>query len=660
MSRPILWLAALLLLLAPFGEGGRTPTSLFVLHSLAIVFCAVASLSRSSSGPRRAPGARPAARLLILCALIGIGAAAISAANAGYSFAAGLGLLDRGVVAGLLIASICSSPRPDDGRALRNVLAASTSLQAAVALARSLSGGAAAAGAMFLNPNHLAAWLNIGLFCCAAALARAGERRGAAPLWGGLVLLHLAAIVALQSRGAYVGLIGGALLLVGMRYRSWGGPGRRVAVAALALALAAGGAGIALRFARAEDPFRYHRLSIWRASAAMIADAPLSGHGPAMFRHVAPAYNFALPEGPVRYGRGFQGAHSSLLTLAAEDGLPAAAVALVGTLLAIVLLLRRAGGTEVDGVAEGAAVSLVALLLHGLVEDLLERPAIGIVMALLVGTVAGTRSIGGFPPGIPAPRPADGTSRILPPFGTSVVTLAIVFWGTCVLSPYLAHREATAAARGGAAAAISRMERAARLNPYQPEYQHDLAMAAINREGADAGAYAEAMERLQRARALKPIDPRFPLLMARIEARLGGALFDDPMAARRAEALYGEAVDLAPLDPRPRLEQAGHLVYLGRESEALASLRKALALEPNFRRARLLEVEILLRQDRPEETSLALEALRATDARLDGYRPDSGYAADLTRDAPRERERILGAFPTRGTPRGLVEPVELQ
>jgi tetratricopeptide (TPR) repeat protein len=149
------------------------------------------------------------------------------------------------------------------------------------------------------------------------------------------------------------------------------------------------------------------------------------------------------------------------------------------------------------------------------------------------------------------------------------------------------------------------------------------------------------MDRLQRARRLKPIDPRFPVLMARLEVRFGDTLFDDPLAGERAAALYREAVRLAPLDPRPRLEEAGHLADLGRLEEALESLQAALELEPRFRRARLLQVSLLVQLERPDDTNAAWEALRVTDAVLEAYSPDSSYAADLTRDAPRERERLV-------------------
>lgn len=644
MSRASLCIAGLLILLAPFGEGGRAAWSLLLLHTLTIVFCLAIARGATTPSGWRLPEAS-GARLLMLAVLLAAAAAMVAAAGAGYPYAAGLGLIDRAVIAALLIASLGLQSSAADAAILRGLVVASTALQAGLALLRGFGGGAADAGELFLNPNHLGAYLNIGLLCCVAALTSAPWRARAAAGWGGLSLLHLVAILRLESRGALLGLLGGGLLLLAARWRGWSPRARRIAAETLLLVTLVGGATVALRFMRADDPFRYHRLSIWRASAGMIAEQPLFGYGPGMFRHVSPAHNFPLEEGPVRYGRRFHGAHSTLLTLAAEDGLPAALLVLAATLVAIGLLLRQRERGERDGnVALGVAAALGALLVQGTVEDLLERPAFGIVMALLVGgTVRSTRTTGSLSTPRAAvsigPSGAGGRGAVR----AAAATIALVTWTAAVLLPYLAYRDAVAA-RAGGRGGLARMERAARLNRYQPEYQHDLAMAAINQGRPDAPAYARAMEHLATAARLKPIDSRFPLMLARLEARLGGTLFDDPQAGERAARLYAAAVRLAPLDPRPRLEQAGHLAELGRLQEALDALRAALELEPHFRRARLLQVSLLARLDRPEAAGNAWAALRSTDAVLAEYIPDSSYAADLTRDAPQERDRLLAVL----------------
>jgi predicted Zn-dependent protease len=97
---------------------------------------------------------------------------------------------------------------------------------------------------------------------------------------------------------------------------------------------------------------------------------------------------------------------------------------------------------------------------------------------------------------------------------------------------------------------------------------------------------------------------------------------------------------MAPCDPRPRLEQAGFLVAQGKTGEARATLQAALALEPNYRRARLFLADLDASDAKNEDAARALDALLASDGALRDYVPDSPYAAEIVRDAPAERQRI--------------------
>ena len=229
--------------------------------------------------------------------------------------------------------------------------------------------------------------------------------------------------------------------------------------------------------------------------------------------------------------------------------------------------------------------------------------------------------------------------------------LALYTWVAGVALPYLADHEASAGRRLGREG-VARMKRAVRLNPYHPEYQHDLAMAALNSGPLDAERYAEAADRLRRARLLKPADYRFPLLLARLEDRFAADLFDEEGASRRASRRYAEAARLAPLDPRPALEQASNLASLGQVEEALAVAVAALRIEPHFRRARLMETGLLLRLGRLDQAAGAWRSLQQTDAALRGYRAENSYAADLIRNAPEERRRVLAALASQETAPG--------
>jgi len=89
----------------------------------------------------------------------------------------------------------------------------------------------------------------------------------------------------------------------------------------------------------------------------------------------------------VRFGRVFEGAHCALLTLAVEDGAPAAIAWVLAATLALLALARAP--EETGGAMSGTGLALFALLAHSLVEDLQERPALTLVPALLAGTAWG-------------------------------------------------------------------------------------------------------------------------------------------------------------------------------------------------------------------------------------------------------------------------------
>ena len=639
-----------LVLLAPFREGGRDPLGLLLLHGLVLLYLVVACRRAPRSGWGGGPGSADPFVLVALpmgTALLAAGASAIGAA---YPFAAGMGTWDLVAPCILFACALLSEPTERDLLRLRLLVVASTLVQAILALARYPRGGAMAAGASFLNPSHLAAFLNLGFFLCAAAAMVPAARPRTRLLWGLGASVHLLSIGRLESRGAFLALVAGLLFLAGRDFLNW--TPRLRAGALLLIGLVAAGAGLVVRerFARADDPYRYHRLEIWRASWGMMEDHPLFGHGPGSFPHVSSVYNFPAGAGPVRYGRTFHGAHNAYLTLAAELGAPAAlcfAAAAFACLRA--LLKRREIASGLEGCVSGAGLSILALLVQGAVEDLQERPALMLVPALLAGTTLGVLR-GPFL----RPAPIFRASR---PARLLAATGMIYLFFLAVLLPYLADHEARVARRLGREG-LPRMRRAAGLVPFQPEYHHDLAMAVLNSGPLSAEGFAEAESELLEAERLKPIDYRFPLLLARVEARFAPRLFDDRAAKVRALERYHRAVRLAPLDPRPRLELAAHLVDLDRRPEALEVVREGLRLEPDFVRARILEASILLDLDRHEDAEVSLAAVRATLSALSEYFPTSGYAIEITADARPERERleaILGGPGTAEAPR-IQEP----
>jgi O-antigen ligase len=624
----VLALAGYVFLVGPFGEGGRLPTALAALHAVVLGLASV-GLWRSLVGGAGRPRGRGTGVLAL--AAVALALSVVAASGASYPYAAGLGLMDRIAVAAAFASAATLLAAPADLLVLRNMVVLSGTAQAVVALAGAARGGPDVAARLFLNRNHLGAFLNLGLLLAAAA-ADDARRRGArrtALLLAGAATVQIAALLALRSRGALVGLAAGALLLIGRTWPSWTRRARMVAAGVALVAVVLGAALVAQRFARSDDPDRWRRLRIWEAALAMAAPDPWLGIGPGQFPHEAPRHTFPLDRTPVRYGRGFSGAHSAYLTLAVEDGFPAALLVVAGIGAIIILVARRPGTGAAGAAALGAAAALAALATQGLVEDVQERPVLVIGGALLAGSALACGR--GWRMRPPAPRLVAAAG--------AVVTLAL-WCGACVALPYAAWREATAA-RAGGREALPRMRRAARLDPRHAGYHHDLAMAALNSGPPDVERYLSAAGELDEARRLDPREPRWALLRARLDARAARVVFSDPLADVRAAAGYAEAARLAPTDPRPRLEQAGHLADLGRIEEALAALEAALAVEPHYRRARILQAEILVKAGRSGEARVAWDGLLASDRSINGYVPDSGYAAEIVADVPERRAALL-------------------
>jgi len=657
VERAPLVLAVGIALAASFGEGGRAPLALFVVHGVALLAMLLACLEAIERGGLRiAPQAPPHAAALASAWLILAGASALSAS---YPLAAALGFWDLTICAGLFVSALLTRLQPDDFDRLSTAVIFATSLQAVIALVRRPA-GALAAAATFLNPDHLAAFLNLGLLLSTGRvldrLERGRPRAGA--IWASVVLLQAAAVVSLQSRGGLLGLSAGLLVLGCARLRSWPRRARLIGAAAAGLIVLAGAGLLVERFAGREDPYRYSRLGIWRAACLMIAERPLLGYGPGMFRHEGPRHNFASDVGPFRFEKVFEGGHSALLTMTAEEGVPAVAclIALGASVLRALLRSPTRAGHD-SGRTMGAA--LAGLLAQGLVEDLQERPVLMLIPALLAGfALSVPRLAGPARPGgegsIDAPAaPAAPVSRT---FVKAIAALAAFYlFCVAVALPYAADRDARRARREGRAG-LPRMERAARLDPLQPEYRHDLAMAILNSGPLTPERYAQAEDNLLEARRLKPIDGRFPLLLARLEALAGRSLFSDRTAADRAIRLYREAADLSPSDPRPLLELGGYLAEIGRDGEALEAIEKAVRLEPRFVRALILEASLLVRLGRIGEARRAFASLEAVRRLLEAHPSDSGYARDLAADAPAERERLSAELSAAGKGAGSGGP----
>lgn len=224
-----------------------------------------------------------------------------------------------------------------DGKRLLQVYCASAGLAALVGLVSFLTGDRARAAGPIEDPNDFG-YLMVTAVPLAVYLF--GEARRLRPLWGGAVLLLLAATAATLSRGALVGL--GALVLWAIFTGRVGAKAMVMGLAAIFLAtilvLTLWAPIISNRLEEKNNIAEKNvesREAFWSAATRMWMDSPVFGVGPERFGTEAPEYVRSDPvalRDPV--------VHNAYLEILAEDGPIALALFLLMMLAAWGLLTQ--------------------------------------------------------------------------------------------------------------------------------------------------------------------------------------------------------------------------------------------------------------------------------------------------------------------------------
>ncbi|RMG16896.1 MAG: O-antigen ligase domain-containing protein [Planctomycetota bacterium] len=268
--------------------------------------------------------------------------------------------------------------------------------------------------APFVNPNHLCTFLllclgpGVGLLLAPESADRgrraprgpAVGRRGAAGL---AVLLLVVGIFLSQSRAGVLaaGVCAvGTLALSGALFVAAPWPGaswrRRVRWRLLGAAAAGGVLGLGVLLADV-DPLLHRlehaevgwegRLRLWRIAARVIGGHPLGGAGLATFDDASLAV--LSPEEELRRRPG--SAHNDYLELAADLGVPAAALALAGLGALLLGAVRRGRDLAPDArcLNAGFLGGVLGALAHATCEFALQIPGPALLFATCLGLSAG-------------------------------------------------------------------------------------------------------------------------------------------------------------------------------------------------------------------------------------------------------------------------------
>jgi O-antigen ligase len=201
-----------------------------------------------------------------------------------------------------------------------------------------------------------------------------------------MVICLLATFMTGSRAGVSVSLLGFVVAVVGFFYRDLVGRrgvffavGAGCGLALLTLYVLAG--NVVARFFK-DGLIDHTRLSLYRSTLRMIADRPWFGTGLGTFASAFPAYR---SDEISMYGI-YDRAHSTLLELAAEAGLPLASIVVIGWLVAFGVLAHGVRTRRRDRIIPAAALSVGLLAaLHSLVDFSLQIPGFAIVVFGLLG-----------------------------------------------------------------------------------------------------------------------------------------------------------------------------------------------------------------------------------------------------------------------------------
>ncbi len=382
----------------------------------------------------------------------------------------------------------CGRRGPSAGRSWTITVMALGAAAAGLSVAEA-SAGISPGRILGVNPGYGAAFTAASAAGAAAVFAGA---RGRARALSALLLVFLSAgLVASHSRSGMLGALAAVI------YLSWRGAGlRRPLLAAAVLLLV-----IALLPGRSLDwmmkldaPLSLERLKIWRTALQAAAAFPAFGAGAGLFERAFEMFKFPFYNGISFYGHSTPHAHSSLLNMAAEAGLPAAALLALGW--------GRSVFSADDGRTDTAVLKAfsVSLFVQASVDVVLYA---GVMQLFFFGTLGLLAATG---------KREELSQR------SRAAALAALFacWSAAALLHVRFERARTCALDPGTAPAVREacLKRASKFAPGD----RALLMAAAPVSAALYGNYALTAAAAETAALARPKDP-FPL-------------FD------RAEALY--------------------------------------------------------------------------------------------------------------------------
>lgn len=350
--------------------------------------------------------------------------------------------------------------------------------------------------------------------------------------------LCLAALIFMRSRGALASVSLVSLGLLSLRFSWKGFCAGMVGLGLIAVLLPQ---EMRSSLIKSKDPYAYERKTIWSVAGRVIENHPVLGVGPGRFEWAYDRY--ALPvRGKIgAYGRTTPHAHSEILQLAAEGGLPALALIVWGIVLGLRALWPQ---LRQDPWVLAAASGALALMLQASVDIVLLLPILLFLLAGLWAVALGT----------------------LPSKSVKASSRDKIFAGLFLLFTVAG----SAKAMGDQWLNMGFPQRSVRINPWNA-----AAWKALGSEVA-----------LRKAVALAPEDPEVWMAWGRYLFHVRAASPDlrQESLAMALDA-FNQAARWKPWGVFDRIETVSLFLYLKEYARAEETLHQTLRLEPNFMEA---------------------------------------------------------------------------
>lgn len=480
----------------------------------------------------------------------------------------------------------------------------------------------------FVNPNNFAQFLVFGVnvalsFVLFATAPEKGSRKkvflqkvGVSVLLIGLTVT----ILAVKSRGAFLGLVGTGFFLTTLKKRRLGM--FFLLLCCVLIFLPTPWGSVFQKLQKRDDPFAYQRIGIWESSIRMALDHPVFGVGLGMYEFYGMEYNFPVEHQISRYGKYVNVAHSDLLQTAAELGL-------VGFLL-FLGAIGYVTFSQVPRLCEpspawslaAAAAGFLGIVIHGLFSTLLTCPALALIGCIFAGIlIDGAR------------RYRQKTLVFQPTWSWYGASGLLIFYllVPVIGYPFLAHhhylRYFIFREQRDLPQAVAHLKQAIQYVPIHAAYHRtfgELYLAAF-RNAPNLDAFYEGYQAFTRAIRCNARDDQAYEKLGNLHREMFYKKLRTRPAAQNALDAYQQALQYKPFNPFLLSTMAALYADLNEFDPAIALLHRAVAIEPNFVGGCQMLGKMLLHLGRQAEARLTFQQAETILHTYQQHSPQSEY-----------------------------------